>query len=137
MNAGFEDCSVLMETLETNNFDFHKSIHAFQETRIKDANAISDLALKNFIEMRDKVADEEFLRRKLVEAQIHKLYPDDWVPQYSMVTFSNYSYSQAFEYGLMQDEVMNRYKDKWLNNDLNNEDLKQFVDDFKNLRKDA
>lgn len=131
MNAGFEDCTVLMETLRKHNFDFINAIHEFQKERVKDANAISDLALKNFIEMRDKVSDEEFVQRKKTEAKIHQQFPEIWTPQYSMVTFSESSYSQAFYFGLLQDEVMEENKDLWLNNEPSDEDIKHLANQFK------
>ncbi len=137
MNAGFEDCTVLMKYFRQHNFEWEPAIQAFQKERIKDANAISDLALKNFIEMRDKVADEKFLRRKKVEGMIQKAHPDIWIPQYSMVTFSELSYSEAWNYGLIQDKVMANNEDLWLHRDPTDDDLKKMAIDFRTLRKDV
>ncbi len=131
MNAGFEDCTVLMQYLRKHQFDFVPAIHDFQEVRIKDANAISDLALKNFIEMRDKVADEKFVKRKKTEALIHEQYPEIWTPQYSMVTFSEMSYSKAYELGLIQDEVMEENLDRWLNREPDQNDVRYLAEQFK------
>jgi kynurenine 3-monooxygenase len=107
MNAGFEDCLVLCEILDKNKDNWEISLQAYQESRIPDANAVAELALNNFIEMRDLVGDEKFLLRKKIEARIHELYPDRWIPLYSMVTFSpTLRYSEALAIGKKQDKIM-------------------------------
>jgi len=113
MNAGFEDCRILNELLNQFNDDWKKALHAFQQSRKKDTDAIAQLALDNFIEMRDLVADADFLLRKKIEARLHQLYPTQWIPLYSMVTFhDSMPYSIAYETGQKQkkimDEVMKR-----------------------------
>ena len=130
MNSGFEDCTVLMQHLKAHDFNFDIALEEFQKERIKDANAISDLALKNFIEMRDKVSDPEFIQRKKTEARIHKSFPEIWTPQYSMVTFSELSYSQAFDLGLIQDSVMQENKDLWFDKDPTEDEIKYLAEQF-------
>lgn len=95
MNAGFEDCTVLDELLEQHDEDWEKAITEFNDTRIQDANAIADLALLNFVEMRDLVADPQFLLRKKIEKHLEKQHPNKFLPVYSMVTFSHLPYSTA------------------------------------------
>ena len=57
--------------------------------------------------MRDLVADAEFLLRKKIEAKLHELYPDQWIPLYSMVTFhDNIRYSEALSIGAKQKKIM-------------------------------
>src|SRR5690242_1966532 len=87
MNAGFEDCRILNELLDTHHDNWATVLSKFQEQRKPDADAIAQLALDNFIEMRDLVADATFLLRKKIEAKLHELYPEKWIPLYSMVTF--------------------------------------------------
>ncbi len=107
MNAGFEDCLVLCEILDKNKDNWELSLQEYQESRIPDANAIAELALNNFIEMRDLVGDEKFLLRKKIEAKIYALYPEKWIPLYSMVTFSpKLRYSEALSIGKKQDKIM-------------------------------
>lgn len=113
MNAGFEDCRILNELLDRHADNFESAFSEFQSTRKIDADAIAQLAFDNFIEMRDLVADPEFLLRKKIEARIHQLYPDRWIPLYSMVSFNdNIRYSTALETGrkqkMIMDEVMSR-----------------------------
>lgn len=107
MNAGFEDCRILNELLDTHNDDWQKASSEFQILRKPDTDAIAQLALENFIEMRDLVADEAFLLRKKIEAKLHELYPEKWIPLYSMVTFhENKRYSESLAIGRRQKKIM-------------------------------
>ena len=109
MNAGFEDCVVLNNLLDRYPEDWNRVMKEYQETRKPDADAIADLALDNFIEMRDKVADEKFLLRKKIEAHLHQLYPQTWIPLYTMISFhSDIPYSEAQRIGRKHDEIMQR-----------------------------
>jgi kynurenine 3-monooxygenase len=109
MNAGFEDCRILNDLLNKFSDDWEKVLSVFQESRKPDTDAIAQLALDNFIEMRDLVADREFLLRKKIEAKLHMLYPDRWIPLYTMVTFSpQIRYSNAQTTGQKQNAIMDR-----------------------------
>lgn len=120
MNAGFEDCRVLNDLLDEHGDKWKKVLPAFQTLRKPDADAIAQLALDNFVEMRDLVNDEDFIIRKKIEAKLHERYPDKWIPLYTMVTFrDDLRYSYALEMGLKQkaimDEVMKmqNIKENW------------------------
>ena len=107
MNAGFEDCRILNELLSKHNDNWEAVLPEFQQLRKPDTDAIAQLALDNFIEMRDLVADADFLLRKKIEAKLHQLYPDKWIPLYSMVTFNDQiRYSEAYTKGQKQKRVM-------------------------------
>lgn len=107
MNAGFEDCRILIQLLDQHADNWDKVLPEFQKLRKPDADAIAQLALNNFIEMRDLVADKEFLLRKKIEAKLHQLYPSQWIPLYSMVTFyENIRYSDAYATGEKQKRIM-------------------------------
>ncbi|MBN3581214.1 FAD-dependent monooxygenase [Algoriphagus aestuarii] len=109
MNCGFEDCYILnglIDKLGTNSWDL--VFEKFQKIRKRDTDAICQLAMENFIEMRDSVADPKFLLRKKIEAKLHELYPNDWIPLYTMVTFSDISYSEAYAQGKLQEAIMDR-----------------------------
>lgn len=103
MNCGFEDCDVLDDLINTYNEDWTTILQQFQTLRKPDGDAIADLALRNFIEMRDLVADENFLTRKKVEKAMHERYPQDFVPLYSLVTFGHTRYSEALRLGQLHD----------------------------------
>jgi len=107
MNCGFEDCRVLVDCLEAANDDWSAALKLYDQFRVPDGQAIADLALDNFVEMRDKVADERFLRRKKIEAYLHETYPHKFIPLYTMVTFRNdVPYSEAQRIGREQDVLM-------------------------------
>lgn len=111
MNAGFEDCRILNDLLTQHADNWDKVLPEFQKLRKPDADAIAQLALDNFIEMRDLVADAEFLLRKKIESKLYELFPDKWIPLYPMVTFMDtMRYSDALKRGqkqrLIMDEVM-------------------------------
>jgi kynurenine 3-monooxygenase len=107
MNAGFEDCRILDELLDKHRDDWHNAALEFQNLRKPDTDAIAQLALENFVEMRDLVADEKFLLRKKIEAKLHELYPEKWIPLYSMVTFhEDTRYSESLAIGRQQKKIM-------------------------------
>ncbi|MCE3295574.1 MAG: kynurenine 3-monooxygenase [Crocinitomicaceae bacterium] len=106
MNCGFEDCTVFDEMYRQANGNWDGLMSRFSDMRVPDGNAILDLALLNYIEMRDLTADPDFLLRKKIEAKFSKLYPNLWMPLYSQVTFSNIRYSEALKNGKEQDNVM-------------------------------
>ena len=107
MNAGFEDCTVFNELLETHGNDLQTLFKTFEKVRKPNTDAIADLAVENFVEMRDKVADPEFLLQKKIESKINAMYPQQWIPLYTMVTFSpDIPYAKALKDGLKQEEIM-------------------------------
>lgn len=107
MNCGFEDCRILMECLDHCNGDWASTLRMYQDLRKPAGDAIADLALDNFIEMRDKVADPAFLLRKKIEAWIYAHYPTRFIPLYTLVTFSSDTpYNEAQRIGREQDDLM-------------------------------
>ncbi|MFO7824198.1 MAG: NAD(P)/FAD-dependent oxidoreductase [Cyclobacterium sp.] len=107
MNCGFEDCSILdglVGKYGTSSWDL--VFEKFQKGRKPDTDAICQLAMDNFVEMSDNVADPKFLIRKKIEARLHELFPEEWVPLYSMVTFSDMKYAEAYAIGKLQEKVM-------------------------------
>jgi len=107
MNCGFEDCSILNGLIKKHNDKWPAIFSEYQTLRKTDADAIAELALNNFIEMRDKVADPLFLLQKKIESRLHEKFPEKWIPAYSQVTFSpNIRYSDALKNGKRQDNIM-------------------------------
>ncbi len=129
MNAGFEDCFVLDGLIEELDHDWDKILPAFEALRKPDADAIADLALNNFIEMRDSVADPSFLLRKKIESKLNAQFPDQWIPLYSMVTFNEHiRYSDALKIGKQQKEIMNGVMKEVRNEqDIDNIDLEKII----------
>lgn len=134
MNCGFEDCSVLNELIETFNGDWKEILPAYQHLRKPDGDAICDMALTNFIEMRDRVADPKFLLQKKIEAEFTNRHPDKWRPAYSLVTFSpEVRYSDALKQGTHQEEIMKKImsveniEDIWDSHEVENKILQNLV----------
>jgi kynurenine 3-monooxygenase len=109
MNAGFEDCSVLDALLNEHGDSAWATVFAeFQARRKPNNDAMADLALYNFVEMRDRVADPRFLLQKKIEARFATQFPGHWTPLYSQVTFSDTPYAEAWAAGQRQDAIMAR-----------------------------
>jgi len=111
MNCAFEDCTYFLELLDRYGSDWPVLFSAFEKLRKADTDAIADLALENFVEMRDRVADPRFLFRKKVEIELEKKYPGRFVPKYAMVTFHRTPYSVAAQRGAVQDRMLEQLSD--------------------------
>ncbi len=106
MNCGFEDCMIFQEMLDDSNGNWDGLLSAYSKTRVPDGNAIIDLSLMNYVEMRDLTANPEFLLRKKIEAKFSNLHPEKWIPLYSQVTFSHIRYNKVIENGKAQNAIM-------------------------------
>ena len=106
MNAGFEDCTVLSELMDKYGDDWNVILHLYENRRRPNGDAVAQLALLNFIEMRDKVADPRFLERKKIEKELGKLYPEQFISVYEMVSFSHIPYSTAIQCIQAQDQLL-------------------------------
>jgi kynurenine 3-monooxygenase len=121
MNCGFEDCTVLSELIDQYNHDWSKILPAYQESRKPNADGIADLARLNFVEMRDLVADPAFIFKRRIAAKVSEVYPDRFIPVYSMVSFSHLPYAEALKEYTRQDEVLSevlkmpQIEEKWDN----------------------
>jgi kynurenine 3-monooxygenase len=112
INCGFEDCTVLLELLDRHGFDWERVFPEFEQARKINTDAIADLAVENFVEMRDRVADPRFLLRKKVELALENKYPQRFVPKYAMVTFHRVPYSTALQRGKVQDGILSQLCDR-------------------------
>ncbi|MEZ4799450.1 MAG: NAD(P)/FAD-dependent oxidoreductase [Flavobacteriales bacterium] len=106
MNSGFEDCTVLNELMEKHGSDWSSMFEEYSKIRKPAGDAILELALRNYIEMRDKTADKDFLLQKKIEAKFSSKHPNLWLPLYSQVTFSHIPYNDALQNGDRQDAIM-------------------------------
>jgi kynurenine 3-monooxygenase len=106
MNCGFEDVSELDELLNDTNENWNSALEKFQEQRKPNSDAILDLALYNYIEMRDLSGREDFQLRTKIERKIAALFPDKFMTLYSMVTFSDLSYFDAKTRGEAQSQLL-------------------------------
>jgi kynurenine 3-monooxygenase len=128
MNCGFEDCEVLNNLLGQHDGNWQEILDQFGKLRKPNGDAIADLSLRNFIEMRDLVADPRFLLRKKIESKIHSKFPEQWVPLYSQVKFSNIPYSEALKKGQDQDKIMEAILSiKGIENAWDSEEMEQEI----------
>ncbi len=112
MNAAFESCRLLDEQLSARTSagpwcdDQAAALQAYAAGRKADADAIRQLALDNFLEMRSKVANPLFLWRKRLDKLLARLLPGRYLPLYSMVTFSDIPYAEAVDRARVQDAAL-------------------------------
>lgn len=109
MNCAFEDCRILSDLIDQSDGNWETILENYQALRKPDADAIADMALENFIEMRDKVSDEKFLLQKKIEIAFAQKYPEKWIPAYGLVTFQPYiRYSEALRRSKVQQRIMDQ-----------------------------
>ena len=106
MNSGFEDCRILDELLDKHEDDLESCFAEYSKTRKPNGDGVQDLSMQNFIVMRDSTSNPQFLLQKQIEKKFANLYPEKWIPLYSMVSFTNISYSDAWEIGMKQEKMM-------------------------------
>lgn len=106
INCGFEDCTCLLEFIDRYRADWARVFSEFEKARKPNTDAIADMAVENFVEMRDRVADPRFLFRKKVELALEAKYPQHFVPKYAMVTFHRVPYATALQRGKVQDRML-------------------------------
>ncbi|MNV09575.1 Kynurenine 3-monooxygenase [compost metagenome] len=105
MNCAFEDCVVLARTLAEHD-DTAQAFAAFERERQPNAAAIQQMALDNYLEMRDRVADPTFLLQRELEHALQARWPTRFVPHYTMVTFLHTSYALALERTRIQQRIL-------------------------------
>ena len=104
-NASFEDCEALADAIASNR-SIDDALRAYEAARIANANAIADMALRNFIEMRDLTGRTSFKWRKKIEHALHRVMPATFVPLYDLVSFSTVPYSEAKARGAANDRAV-------------------------------
>ncbi len=108
MNAAFEDCVAFDRCIERHGSDWGAVLEAFSAERIPNADAIADMALTNFIEMRDKTASKVFLLQKKGEKILHRIAPWWYTPLYNLVSFSTVPYAAALARSKRQRRILRR-----------------------------
>lgn len=106
MNCAFEDVRVLAELLEATGGDFERALPGMEEARKPNADAIADMAVENFVEMRDLAGRAEFQYRKRIERTLHEALGEAMTPQYNLVSFSTVPYAQARAQGRRMERVI-------------------------------
>jgi kynurenine 3-monooxygenase len=133
MNGSLEDVRVFLELLdEHGDSDMKKVLEIYTEQRVPAGNALVDLSLRNFIEMRDLVADPSFQLRKKIERKVQANHPDKWTPLYTLVKFTNIPYHEAKAEGERHDRIMEEIlamdgiEERWDSEEVEQEVLRLF-----------
>ncbi|XP_046858912.1 kynurenine 3-monooxygenase-like [Xenia sp. Carnegie-2017] len=106
MNSALEDVRVFHGLLDEVHDNFGLAMKEFTEKRNKDAKAICDLSMQNYIEMRSHVTFKTFIIKKRVDNCLHWLMPNTFIPKYSMVSFTLIPYHEVVERALWQDKII-------------------------------
>jgi kynurenine 3-monooxygenase len=130
MNASFEDVVEFDKVLDQNLDNWEAVFKAYEKSRKKDTDAIADLAIDNFHEMKDHVANPIFQEKRKLEMALEKHFPDDYSSKYSLVTFNeDINYRDAMLRGRAQDKaILNMLSDGVL--DIN-DDLRSILEKVK------
>ena len=133
MNGSLEDVHVFLELLdEHGDSNMEKVLETYTEKRVPAGNALVDLSLRNFIEMRDLVANPYFQLRKKIERKVQTNHPDKWTPLYTLVKFTNIPYHEAKAEGERHDRIMQQIlaiddiEDRWDSKEIEKEVLRLF-----------
>jgi kynurenine 3-monooxygenase len=106
MNAAFEDCVVLDECVAEFPHDRERAFAQYFERRKENTDALADLAIENFIEMRDKTASRVFRAKKKLDHLLEGLLAGTYLPLYAMVTFTRMPYAKAARRAHLQDRIV-------------------------------
>lgn len=109
MNASFQDCSVLNHLIQKNEGTWSQTFDEFSSTHVANGHAIADMAIENYIEMRDSVNDPTYKTRRQLEFELEQQFPDQFIPRYSMVSFHQIPYGEVYRRGEIQFELMNQF----------------------------
>lgn len=105
MNAAFEDCSELSKCIDDHKGDWAKIFDQYQHARKANADAIADMAIENYDEMKDHVNDPDFVFKKQVEHHLERHTPS-YKSRYEMVSFSRIPYAEAYRRGELNKEIL-------------------------------
>lgn len=108
MNAGFEDCVAVIDGLKSLHHDWTNLFKTVQLARQANANAIADMSLENYVEMRASVNDPQFHFKKQVAFALEQRWPNYFIPRYSMVMFHRIPYAEVYARGRIQARILER-----------------------------
>jgi len=106
MNASFQDCSTLAKLMGQNKNDWKTIFNTFSSVQVENGHAIADMAIENYLEMRDHVNDAEYKKRRNVELKLERMFPGQFIPRYSMVSFHQIPYAEVYQRGGKQFKII-------------------------------
>jgi kynurenine 3-monooxygenase len=105
MNAAFEDCTVLSHCLAEHPNDLESAFRGFESRRKVHTDALAEMCVDNFVEMRDKVGSKTFLLKKKLENALHAAFPRWYLPLYTMISFTTIPYASARQRARRQNRI--------------------------------
>lgn len=116
MNSGFEDCTILHSALERVGDSWSQALDVYQRVQKKNADAIADMAIENYEEMKSKVGDQNFLKRKRIEHDLEEIFPNLYKSRYGLITYTLVGYHHAREIGKIQQGIISWILDEKIEN---------------------
>ena len=130
-NAGFEDCAVLDGLIDRYGEDWATILAEYEKQRKPNTDAIADLCVEHFIELRDLVGNPGFLLRKQIERKINQIYPEKYKDLYSMITFTSLPYTEAMKINQEQRRIADLVMQvKGIEDRLNSKEIEAMIDDL-------
>lgn len=108
MNSAFEDCCVLVNALERHAGDRASALRAYEQARREHTDVLCELSKENFVELRKKVQSPWFVARKRLDIALNRLWPERWLPLYTMIAHTTMPYGEARARALRQDAILGR-----------------------------
>jgi kynurenine 3-monooxygenase len=128
MNASFQDCTVLNQIMGVHNNNWNAILSEFSNEHVRNGYAIADMAVENYLEMRDYVTDPYYIKRRELELKMERIFPDEFLPRYSMVSFHRIPYAKVYAKGEYQNKLMDRILDKYEPDDVDESLVKRFME---------
>jgi len=108
MNASFEDCTILMDCVDSGDDNWLDIFSSYNKMRKSDVDAIAQMAIENYIEMRDSVAQSDYKAKRRIANSLSIEFPDRFIPRYNMVSFTSIPYSEVYKQGKIQQEIISQ-----------------------------
>ena len=128
MNASFQDCTVLNQIMGVHNNNWNAILSEFSNEHVRNGYAIADMAVENYLEMRDYVTDPYYIKRRELELKMERIFPDEFLPRYSMVSFHRIPYAKVYAKGEYQNKLMDRILDKYEPDEVDESLVKRFME---------
>jgi kynurenine 3-monooxygenase len=113
MNAAFEDCAVMNQCIDRHGDNWEAIFNEYQRSRKRNTDALADLSLRNFDELRESVKSPAFVARKQMDIILNRLFPNTCIPLYTLISHSVIPYADAIERVERQERMI-----RWLGVDL-------------------
>ncbi|MBC8323889.1 MAG: FAD-dependent monooxygenase [Candidatus Marinimicrobia bacterium] len=127
MNASFQDCSVLNNLMIKYPDNWEIILSEFSKQHVPNGHAIADMAVENYLEMRDHVNNPRYKKRRELELKMECMFPEKFTPRYSMVSFHQIPYANVYARGEEQYQLLDAILDKYELDDVNETIARNFI----------